>query len=50
MNEIDVKNSKFSQYKATIVNMINADWEADAERIKTQLKQKAEQAKITDSN
>ena len=37
-NEIDVKNIKFSQYKQAIENMINADWEADAERTKVQLK------------
>lgn len=47
-NEIDLKNQKFGQYKNTIVNMINADWAEDAERIKVQLKQKADMAKITD--
>ena len=47
-NEVDVKNQKFGQYKSAIHAMINAEWEADAEKIKITLKQRADQAKITD--
>ena len=47
-NEVDVKNQKFGQYKSAIHAMINAEWEADAEKIKIALKQRADQAKITD--
>ena len=43
-----MKNQKFGQYKSAIHAMINAEWEADAEKIKITLKQRADQAKITD--
>jgi hypothetical protein len=47
-NEHGLKDTKFDKYKETILNMINADFAEDMERIKKIIKTKAENAKNTD--
>lgn len=49
-NELTLKDIKFGKYKETIMNMINADFAEDQDRIKKIIKQKAENAKITDKD
>ena len=47
-NEHGLKDTKFDKYKETILNMINADFAEDMERIKKIIKAKAENAKNTE--
>lgn len=49
-NELSLKDIKFDKYKETIMNMINADFAEDQERIKKLIKLKAENAKNTDQD
>lgn len=49
-NQVEMKDQKFSDYKQTIMNMIEADFAAEQDRIKTVLKDRAEAAKITEKD
>ena len=43
-----MKTRKFDDYKLAILNMVNADFAADQDRIKVILKEMADQAKNTE--
>jgi len=48
LNQLELKTKKFDDYKRVILNMVNADFAAEQDRIKTILKEMAEQAKHTE--
>ena len=48
LNQLELKTRKFDDYKQAILNMVNADFAADQDRIKVILKDMADQAKNTE--
>lgn len=48
MNELEIKTRKFGDYKQAILNMVNADFAAEQNKIKVMLKDMADQAKNTE--
>jgi hypothetical protein len=48
LNQLELKTKKFDDYKRVILNMVNADFAAEQDRIKTILKEMADNAKNTE--
>lgn len=48
-NQVEINDKKFKDYIQTIMNMVNADFAEDQNRIKMFLRQRAEAAKSLDN-